>query len=438
MIGKGILAAALLGVCSGVAPLAGDHFHSAAAHQRDESLPSLLIRESSRAFTGVTVIDVRSGAHTSGQTVLVSGRRIAAVGPDGAVALPAGTAIVAASGKYVMPGLWDMHVHLGSGNVRQALLPFIQSGVTGIRELAQRFPGGSDTLRQWRRDIEAGGLIGPRLIGPSADLTYNLAVETPADVRRVFDSLKAAGDPFVKFHDDEMPADQYFMIMREARRTGLRVLGHVPKAVSLVEAIDSGHYSVDHFLEIRCWLLPQDSQWQMMRPNRDTLAAARDCAPSVAKLVSRNVWVVPTLRISQMSEMAEYAPREAQWFVRLLHRGGVDLLAGTDATWPFLMVRRWESVHRELELFVGAGLTPLEALRTATINPVDFLGMTDSLGAIQAGKLADFVVLEEDPTADIRHTTSIWAVVANGRFFDRAMSDSLRTEALDAGVMDGE
>src|SRR5690606_805663 len=151
---------------------------------------------------------------------------------------------------------WDMHVHIdapGSDDLAlqdslyRATYPrFIAHGVTGIREMAQRFPGGADSFRVWQRDVLAGQRVGPRAVGPSADVTYGnrLRVAGPADARRVIDSLHAAGDAFVKYHDDKGNPEIFFALAHEARRVGIPLVGHVSVDVSNVAASDSGMRSI--------------------------------------------------------------------------------------------------------------------------------------------------------------------------------------------------
>jgi imidazolonepropionase-like amidohydrolase len=376
-------------------------------------------------FDGVTVIDVQHGQRLQAQRVVIAGNRIRAVGSVTTVHLPPGARVIDARGKYLIPGLWDMHIHVGGeGTVNQQDTVYPRSiayGVTGLREMAQRFPYGTDSFRVWRREIMAGRRVGPRVIGPSVDNTYGVSMNTPAAAARVIDSLKAAGIIFLKLHDDNMSRALFFAIAREARRVGLPFVGHVPLTVTEVEVSDSGQRSVEHVVENHtCYPnfpRPLDSR------------ALQRCAPVAAAYVRNETWWTPTLVAARHNWGGETIVPNLQQFVRMMHHFGVQMLAGTD--WDVSYMREeptfqpGKSLHEELRLLVGGGLTPLEALQTATLNPAKFLNATDSLGTIAPGKLADLVLLDADPLADIHNTTAIRAVVANGRYFGRATLDQL-------------
>ncbi len=404
------------------------------------------------AMTGVTVIDVRDGARIPRQTVIIEGNRIAAMATTGKVPVPRTARIIDGAGKYLMPGLWEMHAHLGDEKgMEDASFPFfIANGITGIREMAQRFPFGMDSFRLRQREVASGLRIGPRTIGPGADLLFQTLsparlhqIVTENDARRVVDSLKSAGNTFLKFLDDRMAREPYFAILRAARRARIPVLGHIPLTVTTIEAIDSGQQSIDHYSEMRCWMLAADPLTGiLLRPDPDTVAANQRCAADGAVMAKHGTWFVPTLHLSYDASYAAFGPpqvslRHAQRVVRNIHKQGVPMLAGTDARWPHVKFRAHAALHNELVWMVGAGLTPLEALQAATLNPAKFIGGTDSLGTIAPGKLADLILLSADPLLDIRHTTTIQGVVANGRYFDRTALDSLGAIADAAGAACG-
>lgn len=427
------------------------------------------------AFRNVTVVDVEDGKLHADRTVVVVGQRIQAVGPTAQVQLPAGTRVMDARGKYLIPGLWDMHahVHLG-GNEDPAFQSslyrityplFIAYGVTGIREMAQRFPGGADSFRVWQREVAEGKLVGPRTVGPSGDLSEigrKSPIATPEDARRIIDSLKAAGDAFVKYHGDPDSAELYFPLVSEARRVGLPFVGHKPRTISLQEVVDSGQRSVEHLIPLKCFSdLGTRDGILLKLPNRapdmgPVLFDKELCLAWAAPLIhSRTTWAVPTLAnwfaISHLlapfflmpTEPASMSSLRARWpkdaaatmnvplyqAIGFLHKAGVQFLAGTDVS-PNLEPLPGFMLQQEVAMFVeGAGLTPLEALRTATLNPAQFFEATDSMGTIAPGKLADLVLLDANPLADIGNLAAINAVVANGRYFSRAALDTLRAQS---------
>lgn len=374
---------------------------------------------SSFALIGATVIDVNTGQRVAGQTIVVVGNRIRALGAANAVHIPKEARVVNATGLYVIPGLWDMHVHVDD-KANQFYPQFIAYGVTGLREMAQRFPNGPDSMRAWQREVMAGKRVGPRVYGPSADLTYQVSIQTPADAARIVDSLKTTGALFLKIHDDFMRSDLYFAVAREARRIGIPFVGHLPIGVTEVQASDSGQLSVEHVEENHyCW-----PNW----PNSlDSLAAQR-CAPAAAAYVRNGTWMSPTV------VGAKYYPEHnvplAQQFVHMMHGMGVRMLSGTDFNVDMMSTgfRPGVSVLEDVVFLAGA-MTPLEALQAATLNPAIFMRATDSLGTIAPGKLADLVVLAADPLVDINNIHHIRAVVANGRYFDRAALDTLLIRA---------
>lgn len=396
------------------------------------------------ALTGVTVVDVTDGRLLPNQTVVVAGTRIRAVGPAGQVTVPAGAQLVDARGKFLIPGLWDMHAHTElpedpdvarQDSLYRMYYPlYIAHGITGIREMAQRFPSGADSFRVWQRAVQAGTRVGPRAIGPSADLTTGSGIDlqTPENARRIIDSLKAAGDAFAKFHGTPDDPAIFFALLSEARRVGLPIAGHLPTSVSPVEAADSGIRSIEHIDETReCMLDANVASWDSVG-SVDTTTAAAACAAVAKALVRSGTWLTPTLFPHYMG-VNQRTPTAA-WSVRALRRSGVRrFLAGTDCgqavflSWGGggALCPHGSSLLVEVVLLVGAGLTPLEALQAATLHPAQAVEATDSLGTAAVGKLADLVLLDGNPLADIRNLLRLRAVVANGRYFDRAALDAL-------------
>lgn len=407
---------------------------------------------SALVLQGVTIIDVTDGRLLSDQTVVVAGPRIRALGPSGQVTAPAGAQLVDARGKFLIPGLWDMHAHTEQPEnldvARQDSLYrmyyplYIAHGITGIREMAQRFPNGADSFRVWQRAVQAGARVGPRAIGPSADLTTGSGIDlqSPANARHIIDSLKAAGDPFAKFHGAPDDPEIFFGLLSESRRVGLPIAGHLPTSVSPIEAADSGIRSIEHIDETReCMLNGNVASWDSVGAV-DTTTAAAACASVAQALVRNGTWLTPTLFPHYMG-VNQRTPTAA-WSVRTLHRAGVRrFLAGTDCgqavfvSWGGggALCPHGSSLLVEVVLLVGAGLTPLEALQSATLHPAQALDATDSLGAVAAGKLADLVLLDADPLADISNVLKVWAVVANGRYFDRVALDALDPEGTKPG-----
>ncbi len=437
-------------------------------------------------ITHVSVIDVASGATRPDNTVVVSGNRITFVGPAASARIPPGARVIDGRGKFLIPGLWDMHVHGFVYLFSDFAGPLmIANGVTGARDMGYYV----DTTLRWKASIAAGREVGPRLVvgarvdGPVNKARFVSHVVTHEDGVRAVDTLSRKKDgssraDFIKTYS-WVPRAAYFGIAAESRKLGVPFAGHVPYSVSVIEAADAGQRSIEHEDDIMRACSSRDSvlragfgdtttlspkrQLAQMRDQSRVLRATYDPAKcrSVLETLKRNhTWVTPTLVVYQPyahmfdsasthPELAKYVPGLVQggWMRRAaalaptdsmvvrsyfsfdrtrdLKNAGVKLLAGTDM--PQAFVYPGFSLHDELALLVRSGLTPMEALRAATYSPAEYLGALDSLGTISQGKIADLVLLDADPLANIRNTRRISAVIANGRLFDAAARARLLT-----------
>jgi imidazolonepropionase-like amidohydrolase len=419
------------------------------------------------AITGVTVIDGVDSAPRRNQTVVVRGTRIAAVGPAASVGVPAGARVIDGRGKYLVPGLWDMHVHTAISGGRDLLALYVANGVTGVRDMA----GDWDTLRTWRSEIARGQLVGPRIIasGPyleGGDVPIpHLNARNAAEARAGVDSLVSLGVDFIKVHS-QLTAEAYFAIARRARERGVVFAGHVPRVVGSAAASDSGQKSIEHLLAIPADCSAADS---VALAPRFTVQGAlgrcssEDLAPLYAKFVRNGTYVTPTFtaqvevaswptRAVPGDSLAHYLPKAVRDYVaeifpmpdsippnadsvgramlekRLrqvaaMRRAGVHVLTGTDA--PLRNSPPGFGLHEELALLARGGMSPFEVLQAATLEPARYFGMLDSTGTVAAGKLADLVLLDANPLQDIRNTRRISAVVANGRLFAGADRERL-------------
>jgi imidazolonepropionase-like amidohydrolase len=413
-------------------------------------------------FTHVSVIDGRDSTARTDQTVVVRGSRIVTVAPSRATRPPAGARVVDGRGKFLIPGLWDMHVHTAMIGGREMLGLYVANGVTGVRDMA----GDWDTLSTWRRDIARGRLVGPRLIlaGPyleGGDVPVpHILTRTPDEGRAGVDSLVKLGVDFVKVHGQLTPAT-YFAIARRARERGIPFAGHVSRTVGSLAASDSGQRSIEHLLAVPAPCTVAESiAFQPRYPVQGALGrcSTQDLAPLYARFVKNQTWVTPTF-VAQVEvaawpghavpgdSLAHYLPDTLRKFVaqifpmpdsippgadsvgramlakRLaqvatMHRAGVRVLTGTDA--PLRNSPPGFGLHEELMLLVRGGMSPFDVLRAATWEPANYLGALDSLATIAPGKLADLVLLDANPLRDIGNTRRIVAVVANGRYFNAA------------------
>jgi Amidohydrolase family len=435
-------------------------------------------RQQPIAITHVSVIDVVTGATRPDNTVIIAGNRIVYAGPAAGASVPSDARVLDGRGKFLIPGLWDMHVHAFQWVFSDFAGPLmLANGVTGARDMGYFI----DTTLRWKRDIAAGRESGPRLIvgvrveGPVGRAQFVSHVATEADGLRAVDTLARTKDgsaPRADFlsTDALIPRAAYFGIAKEARKIGLPFAGQVPFSISVTEASDSGQRSVEQedALMRACTSREDPFRAQLAdtvnrragddplqrRNQARAILLSYDAArcKSVTETLARNhTRVTPTLVVYQPyvhsfdsasthPEWFKYVPKivEGGWRHRsismahpdstivrssfslertgALNKAGVRLLAGTDAPRPYIYPGF--SLHEELALLVRAGLTPLEALRTATYNPAEFLGSLDSLGTIGTGKIADLLLLDADPLQDIRNTTQISAVIANGRVYD--------------------
>jgi imidazolonepropionase-like amidohydrolase len=448
----------------------------------------------------VTVIDVSGGPALADQMVLISGDTITAVAKSGSIRLPKGAQVVDARGKFLIPGLWDMHTHIAGISAkpswaRQVLLPLlVANGITGIRDMG----GDLDALKEWRQEISNRGLIGPRIVAAGPMLLpprrspaaapadpAELRISTPEEARAAVDQLQQRGADFVKII--EISREAYFAVAEESKKDGISFAGHIPSAVTAVEASNAGQKSIEHIiyssLALDCSSLEEQLRKNALEAanKRDgaTVAAITDEAnrtysPEKAAALwqtfkNNGTWVTPTLfsiyanahhledspadpqlAFLPAALRKEWAPSQnrsqddrdtAAWWQRQfendrkltgeMHRAGVRLLAGSDSLDRYVFVGT--SLHQELRMLVTAGLSPLEALQTVTRNAADFLGRKD-LGGIAVGKRADLVLLDADPSLEIANTQKIFAVVLAGNFFSRAALDQMLSKAKSAAA----
>ena len=405
---------------------------------------------STTTITNVNVVDVVSGTVLPDMTVVISGNRIARIERAAQVAIPENTRAVNGIGKFLIPGLWDMHVHLG--NATEAAFPLLlAAGITGVRDMGSP---NYHTLRRWSVEALSGARVGPRIVSPGPMLTgvpafyWQMYVANPEEGRKAVDELANEGVDFIKV-TSSLNRDTYFAVADEARLVDLPLVGHLPErtdgmgfTVSAVEASNAGHKSLEHLLGI-----PFNVE-SLQKDNPDLIAtllrngtyicptlvqywARANIHELAARGDARVKHVAPNLKLSWDAQMSLF-PKSTQvqqqvllWrmaAIPVLNKARVPLLAGTDLGFPYVFPG---DLLKELELLVQAGLSPLEALRTATINPARFLKMDSELGSVEAGKIADLVLLDGNPLEDIKNLRRLVAVIANGRFFDRASIETL-------------
>jgi imidazolonepropionase-like amidohydrolase len=432
------------------------------------------------AITHVTVVNPGTSSVQRNQTVVIAGDRITSVSDAEKFQIPKNARVIDATGQYLIPGLWDMHVHSAFGDWfpggRDIILPlFIANGVTGVRDMGGDIP----VLLEWRQEIASGRIVGPRMVisGPMLDaylpngklrFPSSIAVSTPASAVAAVDSLKAQGVDFIKVQS-VISHDAYLAAAAEAHKQGLPIVGHVPDKVRIQEVVEAGQKSIEHLMGIFEGCSTEEDKFIKGEGNLKLLLTTQNqqrCDSLIKLLAQNQTWQVPTLawqrggtfldqRDLKHDPLDKYVPaywRDVTWrrftdemmpdllhdplalrqdyfahnlqMVGAMHRAGVPFMAGTD-TAPGVYIVPGFSLHDELANFVEAGFTPMEAVQTATTNPARFLGREASLGSVEAGKIADLVLLSANPLEDIRNTRKISIVVANGQVYDRAALDQL-------------
>src|SRR5262244_3516192 len=440
-------------------------------------------------LTHVAVIDATGSPAQLDMTVIISGGYITGLGPAVKVKVPADARVIDASKKFLIPGLWDMHIHLDDGELypshpshadKEAVFPLlIANGITGVRDMG----GGLEQIKQWRTRIELGELLGPRMFtpGPLVDGKYavwlgEMRVESEAEARDAVRSLVRRGADFIKVYDSISPV-AYFALADEAKRLGMVFAGHVPEQLSAAQVSDAGQKSLEHMLNFPLDCSTREEEFrrdiaakyddpkaklpQALFPgNAEVLSSysRQKCMTLFTRFARNGTWLCPTLHNSWRhahnadpalidDERARFYPevfREYwktktsderrrspefvthwQGYYELVRemipdaqRAGVGLLAGSDSGANEYSVPGF-SLHDELAELVSAGLTPMQALQSATLNAARYLGITDAFGSVELGKTADLVLLEGNPLEDIRNTQRISAVVVNGRIFSK-------------------
>lgn len=404
------------------------------------------------AITGVNVVDVTDGKIVSNATVTITGAAITRVSPNRAA--PANARLVDGRGTFLIPGLWDMHAHMEATGEPWLQL-YVANGVTGIRDMGSQI----DLILKMRDATASGRVLGPRIFaaGPilddaPGDWPFRMRVRTAKDGVDAVQWLKRRGVDLIKVHNFT-PRDVYFAIAEEARRQNLPLAGHLPLKVSAEEAIKAGQDDIEHLSEAKLWM--DCSGGDTYRPDA--------CRPLFALLASRRIWQTPTLLASSElatigtaasaipAEQMAYAtkPIREMWadvqsmfatrpeVVRIFQRraevalavtrdlanAGVGILAGCDT-----MIAGF-CVHDELAMMVRAGMTPLAALQSATINPARYFKLSQTAGSVAPGRRADLVLLDANPLTDITNLRRIRAVVAAGRLLERKELDGLLAEA---------
>ena len=442
------------------------------------SVVSVAANAQTLIITHATVIDTVTGKTQPNTTVVIDKNRITQVIASSKANLKSGR-VIDAKGQYLIPGLWDMHTHVyfdsTAADGSDLVLPlFLANGITGIRDMGSAL----DPVLHARDQIAAHRMFGPRMVvsgpmldGPRSTYKAAIAISTPEDGRKAVDMLKSRGVDFIKVQSG-VPREAYFAIADESKKVGIPFEGHVPDAIRASEAVASGQRTFEHLIGIFEASSPDETNYLTGKKTvgmfLETYDPAREAA--IISLIAKNqIWQCPTLfweRGQWLVDAIDYTkdPDLAyagstwvtkQWpraqkgilrsldtdplgvrekfviheldIVRKLHAAGVPFLAGTD-TPAGVDVIPGISLHLELQRFVAAGFTPLQALDTATLNPAKFYNKLSDYGTVQPGRIADLVLLEANPLDDIANTRKIAAVIHDGQYLSQQDLEELRTK----------
>jgi hypothetical protein len=410
----------------------------------------------------VNIVDVRTGELFTDRNVIIADQRIQSIEPArGVVKKQPGDVVVNGRGKYLIPGLWDCHVHLSFASA-SALPLFISLGITSVRDTGGRL----SEIDDWRSRITTGSLVGPRIlrVGPMLNgKSFNAYQFVPGSVEATKGAVRLLaflGMDEIKVHR-RMPRDWYYAALDEAKTLKIDVIGHIPLEVTPEEASKAGQYMIEHtetLFEgtfavnlteaqmpgaIRAWLATEkpDSLFATFQKNGTWMDPTLSGYLEVADMFDPGTPPDPRYRYvansyrKQFLEQQKQHPMSAEQVKDLrdhfnllldvtarMHRHHVRMVAGTDAAGPRLV---GFSLHRELATLVRVGLSNLEALQTATLNPAIAFHRESDLGAAEVGKFADLVLLDANPLESIENTQRIYSVIARGRLFRRRELDSL-------------
>lgn len=436
------------------------------------------------AIAHVNVADGTTRELRRDWTVVIRGGRIAAAGPSASVSVPSGATRIDGAGRYLIPGLWDMHVHLAEKDAEWLPL-LVAHGVTAVRDLGTLRRADADSMR---RIITARGLPSPtiatagimvetpgslafmeRLASLAAATRHptprwergRLAVTTAAQAMAAADSVARIGGTMLKFIDPGSP-EIFSALASAARPRGLTLVGHAPQALRTVgpwRALDAGQRSFEHVYGVARMVdtMPEASRQAVAARMRERRAALVPTLlvsgldgistdrfwslvqDSLGQLDPRNQWISAHersqwgVRLGMLRDPSRPAQSIEAWkrgydreaaALRELHRLGAPILPGTDL--GMYLVYPGSSLYEELALLVrDAGMTPFDALRSATLASAEWTGVADSVGSVRRGMVADLVLIDADPLASVANLARVRAVIVGGRLHDRAALDGI-------------
>jgi len=393
------------------------------------------------AIVGATLIDGTGAAPVPNSIIVIRDGKIVAVGSQSSVRVPPDAKIIKASGKFLLPGLWDMHAHVGQSAWGPA---YLAAGVTTVRDCGGDF----EIITAFRDAARSSDSLMPQMLlagyvdGSNPYLDWDWEATVPDQVPAVVKHYHDASFQQIKIRDF-VSLDVLQALVVEAHRNGMTLVGHVPVGISTEQAVEAGQDQISHArFAVYPWRtdwfatsVPPKAEFDSQRfknaikhfQQKETVfdpTLAYDelpgcspgdfCEPGIAKAppeLARNFAPQPP---DPNAKEWKRAFEEEVAVVGTLHRAGLRIVAGTDGSVP------GHSLHRELELYVKAGLTPMEAIQSATIVPAKVMSLDKEVGTIEAGKRADMILLDANPLESISNIRTVRSVIANGRMFDSA------------------
>lgn len=437
------------------------------------------------ALTQAAIVDVASGRLVQGKAVLLKGGDIVAVVDNARLKDYAPKRTIKVPGKYLMPGLWDNHVHFGGGPAlveenKQLLGLYLAHGITTVRDCAGDL---SDTVLDWRDLINQGKLAGPAILASGPKLEGykplwkgTIQVGTPQEVSKALDYLQSRSVDFVKITENTMTPETFLEAVRQARARGMQASGHLPAQLTLDQVMQAGLGSIEHQSYMLRGANPREAELTRQVAegkisSRDAMRASIEsfdeatARATFRRMAAAGMSVTPTLVGSQVTayldqddhahdpylqyigkglrktyewrvqraakdDAAAIAYRHAAYekaasLLPLLQQEGVNIVAGTDAGFLNSFDYPGQGLHDELAIFVKYGLTPQQALQASVINGPRLLGKQERYGSVAQGKAADLLVLDANPLRDIANTRKVRMVVSRGTVYERSKLDAM-------------
>lgn len=426
--------AALVGTPAAAGPVTGAYPAATNDPDRPDTQGEVVV------FVGANVIPMDAERVLENQTVVVRDGRIAAIGPASDVAIPEGAVRIDARGKFLVPGIAEMHGHLPGPNTPPELTEtifflFVANGVTTVRGMQ-----GHPFQFELRERIERGDLLGPTLYLGSPALHGN-AARTPEDGARLVREYHAVGFDLLKIHEGLSP-ETYDAIVATARELGIRWGGHVPDDVGLEHALAAGQSSIDHldgYLELLggdaaripdlvratreagAWVVPTMALWDHAFLGLRTIEELR-AFPELQYLppMAAEGWArqVEMMRRNQDPDENARARELRRRLLAALSEAGVGILLGSDA--PQMFSVPGFSLHREMQVMAEAGMAPYQILRSGTYNIAAYFNALDEFGTVSVGRRADLILLEANPLEDIANLQRRAGVMVRGRWLAEA------------------